>query len=179
MDMNFIGKGDFMIEYLKIGQIINAHGVRGEVKVFPLTDDIKRYGKLKYIYMQQGEEYKEYGIDSVKYFKNLVILKLEGIDDMNEALRLRDSYLYVNRENAVKLSKDTYFIADLIGMEVYTLEDESLGSIINVFSTGSNDVYEIKKHDEKTFLIPAIKDVVKEVDVEKRSMKVELLEGLL
>lgn len=168
-----------MIEFLKIGQIINAHGVKGEVKVFPLTDDIKRFTRLKYIYMQQSDEYKEYRIEGVKYFKNLVILKLEGIDNMNEALKLRESYLLINRENAVKLPSDTYFIADLIGMGVYTLEGEDLGSIINVFSTGSNDVYEIKRHDGKTFLIPAIKDVVKEVDVEKRSMRVELLEGLL
>jgi len=98
---------------------------------------------------------------------------------MNGALKLRESYLLVNRENAVKLASDTYFIADLIGIDVYTLEGENLGSIINVFSTGSNDVYEIKKPDGKTFLIPAIKEVVKEVDIEKRSMKIELLEGLL
>lgn len=168
-----------MVEYLKIGQIINTHGVQGEVKVFPLTDDIKRFGRLKHIYMKQAGKYKSYSIENVKYFKNLVILKLEGIDDMNEALKLRDSYLLVDRDNAVKLSSDTYFIADLVGMEVYTLEGESLGIIINVFSTGSNDVYEIKKHDGKLILIPAIKDVVKEVDVEKRSMRIELLEGLL
>lgn len=168
-----------MVDYLKIGQIINTHGVQGEVKVFPLTDDIKRFSRLKQIYMQQAGEYKVYVIERVKYFKNLVILKLEGIDDMNGALKLRDSYLLVDRENAVKLSSDTYFIADLIGMDVYTLQGESLGTITNVFSTGSNDVYEIKKHDGKLLLIPAIKDVVKEVDVEKGSMRIELLEGLL
>ncbi len=168
-----------MLDYLKLGQIINTHGVKGEIKVYPLTDDIKRFGKLKVVYMKQAEEYKAYKIEEVKYFKNIVILKLESINEMNEAVKLIDNYLYVNRENAVKLSKDTYFITDLIGIEVYTLNDELLGSIIAVFSTGSNDVYEIKKDNGKTFLIPAIKDVVKEVDVEKRKMRIELLEGLL
>lgn len=168
-----------MLDYLKVGQIINTHGVRGEIKVFPLTDDIKRFGKLKVIYMKQADDYREYKLEGIKYFKNLVIVKLEGINSMNEAVKLVDSYLYVNRENAVKLSKDTYFVADLIGIDVYNMDDESLGTIINVFSTGSNDVYEIKKDDGKTFLIPAIKDVVKEIDIEKRSMRIELLEGLL
>lgn len=168
-----------MVDYLKIGQIVNTHGVKGEVKVFPLTDDIKRFGKLKYLYMKQAEEYSIINIEGVKYFKNLVILKLEGINDMNEAMKLMDAYLYVNRENAVKLAKDTYFIADLVGMDVYALDDQRLGSIKDVFSTGSNDVYEIKKDDGKTFLIPAIKDVVMEVDVEKRRMRIQLLEGLL
>lgn len=168
-----------MLDYLKVGQIINTHGVKGEVKVYPLTDDIKRFGKLKFVYMRYGDEYKSYKIDGVKYFKNLVIIKLEGIDTMNEAIKLIDSYLYVDRENAVKLSKDTYFIADLIGMDVYGIDGEKLGNIINVFSTGSNDVYEIKRDAGKTFLIPAIKDVVKEVDIQKRIMKIELLEGLI
>lgn len=168
-----------MLNYLKVGQIINTHGVRGEIKVFPLTDDVKRFGKLKVIYMRQADEYRAYKLEGIKYFKNLVIVKLEGINSMNEAVKLVDSYLYVNRENAVKLSKDTYFIADLIGINVYTIDDEYLGTIINVFPTGSNDVYEIKKDDGKTFLIPAIKDVVKEIDIEKRSMRIELLEGLL
>jgi 16S rRNA processing protein RimM len=168
-----------MLDYLKLGQIINTHGVKGEIKVYPLTDDIKRFGKLKVVYMKQAEDYKAYKIEEVKYLKNIVILKLESINDMNEAVKLIDNYLYVNRKNAVKLSKDTYFIADLIGMDVYTLNDDKLGSILTVFSTGSNDVYEIKKDDGKTFLVPAIKDVVKEVDIEKRKMRIELLEGLL
>lgn len=168
-----------MLDYLKVGQIINTHGIRGEIKVFPLTDDIKRFGKLKAVYLKEADEYKAYKLDGVKYHKNLVIVKLEGVNSMNEAVKLVDSYLYVNRENAVKLTDDTYFIADLIGMDVYTIKGENLGSIINVFTTGSNDVYEVKKHDGKTFLIPAIKDVVKEVDIEKGNMSIELLEGLL
>lgn len=172
-------RGDIMLNYLKLGQIINTHGVRGEIKVFPLTDDINRFGKLKFVYMKQADEFTPYKVEGVKYLKNLVVLKLENLNEMNEAVKLIDSYLYIDRENAVKLSKDTYFIADLIGMDVYTLNDEKLGSITMVFATGSNDVYEIKKNDGKTFLIPAIKDVVKEVDLEKRKMRVELLEGLL
>lgn len=168
-----------MVDYLKIGQIINTHGVKGEVKVYPLTDNVKRFSKLKQVYMKKGEEYTAFEIEGVKYLKNLVIIKLKGTEDMNAAIKLIDSYLFINRENAVKLTRDTYFVADLIGMDVFTIEGERLGKLIDVMSTGSNDVYEIKPDSGKTFLIPAIKDVVKEVDVESRKMSIVLLEGLL
>ncbi|GFR35849.1 ribosome maturation factor RimM [Thermobrachium celere] len=166
-----------MKQYLKVGQIINTHGIKGEVKVYPLTDDIKRFSKLKFVFIKKDENYNKVNVEGVKYFKNLVILKLEGIDNMTEAEKYKRVYLYVDRENAVKLEEDTYFIADLIGLDVYTLEGEYLGKITDVFSTGSNDVYEIKK-DKKSILIPAIKDVVKEVDIDNSVMKINLLEGL-
>ncbi|MCX7950883.1 MAG: ribosome maturation factor RimM [Clostridiales bacterium] len=166
-----------MKQYLKIGQIINTHGIKGEVKVYPLTDDIKRFNKLKFVFIKEKDEYKKIDVEGVKYFKNLVILKLQGIDTMNDAEKVKKIYLYIDRENAVKLEKDAYFIADLIGLDVYTLEGECLGKITDVFSTGSNDVYEIK-NDNETILIPAIKDVVKEVDIENSVMKIQLLEGL-
>lgn len=166
-----------MKQYLKVGQIINTHGIKGEVKVYPLTDDIKRFNKLKFVFIKENDEYKKVEVEGVKYFKNLVILKLQGIDSMNDAEKVKKVYIYIDRENAVKLEKDAYFIADLIGLDVYTLEGENLGKITDVFSTGSNDVYEIKS-DRETILIPAIKDVVKEVDIENSIMKIQLLEGL-
>lgn len=168
-----------MVEYLKIGQIINAHGVKGEVKIYPLTDNIKRFGKLKFVYLESNGEYRKCPVEGVKYANNLVILKLAEISDMNEALKYRDRYLYIDRDNAVSLSKDEYFIVDLIGMNVLTTEGQKLGIIISVFPTGSNDVYEVKMEDGKTVLIPAIKDVVKSVDVQNKKMIIELLEGLL
>lgn len=166
-----------MKNYLKVGQIINTHGVKGEVKVYPLTDDVKRFNKLKFVFIKDKDAYTKVNVEGVKYFKNLVILKLEGINNMTEAEKYKKVYLYVDRENAVKLEEDAYFIADLIGLDVYTLEGEYLGKITDVFSTGSNDVYEIK-NDDNSLLIPAIKDVVKEVDLNNSTMKISLLEGL-
>lgn len=168
-----------MLQYLKVGQIINTHGIRGEVKVYPLTDDIKRFKKLKYVFIRNGEEYKKVDIEGVNFFKNFVILKLSGIESMSDAEKYKNIYIYVDRENAVKLPDDSYFIADLIGLKVETTEGEELGSITSVFSTGSNDVYEIKSQHGKTILIPAIKDVVKLVDIDNGRMIINLLEGLI
>jgi len=169
-----------MVRYLKIGQIINTHGIKGEVKVYPLTDDPKRFDDLNFVFFKKGEEFEKVNVEGVKYFKNLVILKLEGINDMNTAEKLKNIFIYIDRENAVKLPEDTYFIADLIGMTVYDIDsNQKLGTIISVFSTGSNDVYEIKLENGKIILIPAIKDVVKEVDIENAIMKIKLLEGLI
>lgn len=169
-----------MIKYLKIGKIINTHGIKGEVKIYPLTDDIKRFDELKFVFFKKGDLFEKVDVQGVKYFKNLVILKLEGIDDMNAAEKVKNEYIYIDRENAVKLPEDTYFIADLIGMDVVNIEtDEKIGKIISVFSTGSNDVYEIKGEDGKIILVPAIKDVVKDVDVKNSLMKIKLIEGLI
>lgn len=174
-----LGWSDFMIDYLKVGQITNAHGVKGEVKVYPLTDNIKRFSKLEFVFFKSNEEYKKKMIQNVKYQNNFVIIKLEGVESMDDALRLKNEYIYVDREHAVKLPKDSYFISDLIDMEVTTVNGDYLGRIISVFPTGSNDVYEIKSDDGKPVLIPAIKDVIIEVDVDNKKMKVKLLEGLI
>lgn len=171
-----------MIEYLKIGQITNAHGVKGEVKVYPLTDNQKRFSKLKAVFMMKNgtdSPPESVEITSVKYFKDFVILKLSGIDTMNDALKLKNEYLYIDREHAVKLPKDTYFISDLIGMEVTEQDGRALGKLTSVFPTGSNDVYEVKGTDGKTLLLPAIGEVILDVDVVNRKMLVHLLEGLL
>lgn len=168
-----------MIQYLKVGQIINTHGVNGELKIYPLTDDIKRFKKLKHVFIKSDNNYIEYDILSVKFINQLVIIKLSGIDDMDKALELKKEYLYIDRKNAVKLPEDSYFIADLIGMDVITQEGVVIGSIASVFSTGSNDVYEIKDNTGKSFLIPAIKDVIKKVEIENKRMYINLLEGLI
>jgi 16S rRNA processing protein RimM len=168
-----------MLNYLKVGQIVNTHGVRGEVKVYPLTDDVKRFDDLKFVFIQSGKEYKKVDVKGVKYIKGMAILKLSGIESMNDAEKYRDMYVYIDRENAIKLPEDTYFISDLIGLNVITEQGENLGKIASVFSTGSNDVYEVKPENGKSFLIPAIRDVVKEVDIENGKMIIELLEGLI
>jgi 16S rRNA processing protein RimM len=169
----------FLIQYLKVGQIINTHGIKGEVKVYPLTDDIRRFKKLKFVLIKNHESYDRYDIDGVKFVKDLPILKLSKIDSMNDAEKYKNQYLYIDRENAVKLPEDSYFIADLIGLKVITQNNEVLGELVSVLPTGSNDVYEIKKEDGKTFLIPAIGEVILKVDIENRIMIINLLEGLI
>lgn len=167
-----------MEDLLQVGVITTTHGVRGEVKVFPTTDDPARFKKLKNVILDTGKEKMELEIAGVKFFKNMVILKFKGIDDINEVEKYRKKSLFVTRENAVKLKKDEYFIADLIGVQVRTDEGEELGEITDVLQTGANDVYVIKQADGEEILIPAIRDCVKEVDIEEGKMCVHLLPGL-
>ena len=168
-----------MEEYLEIGQIVNTSGLKGLVKINPFTDDITRFEELKTIYVIDGKQRKEFEIEDVKYQKKQVLLKLKGIDTIEEAEKYRECYIQINRKDAVKLPEDTYFIADLIGLEVYTTENTLLGKIEDVFPTGSNDVYVVKDKLGKQILLPAIGDVVKQVDLVNRKVIVELIEGLL
>lgn len=167
-----------MEDLLQVGVITSTHGVRGEVKVFPTTDDAARFKKLKNVILDTGKEKIDLEVAGVKFFKNMVILKFKGIDNINDVEKYRKMSLFVIRENAVKLKKDEYFIADLIGLKVQTDEGEALGEVTDVLQTGANDVYEIRTEDGEEILLPAIKDCVKEVDVEGGSMLVHLLPGL-
>ena len=167
-----------MEQRFQVGVITSTHGVRGEVKVFPTTDDPARFKKLKQVILDTGKEDMELEITGVKFFKNMVILKFKGIDDMDTANKHRQKSLYVTRENAVKLERNEYFIADLIGLAVSSEEGEDLGFINDVLQTGANDVYVIKKTGEEDLLLPAIKDCVKEVDIEGGKMVVHVLPGL-
>ncbi|MBO5523747.1 MAG: 16S rRNA processing protein RimM [Roseburia sp.] len=167
-----------MEDLLQVGVITTTHGVRGEVKVFPTTDDAARFKKLKQVILDTGKEKIELEIAGVKFFKNLVILKFKGIDDINDVEKYRKKSLYVTRENAVKLKKDEYFIADLIGLKVSSDEGEDLGTINDVLQTGANDVYVIKKEGAEELLVPAIKECVKNVDIEGGTMELHLLPGL-
>ncbi len=167
-----------MEDLLQVGVITSTHGVRGEVKVFPTTDDAARFKKLKNVILDTGKEKIDLEVAGVKFFKNMVILKFKGIDNINDVEKYRKMSLFVTRENAVKLKKDEYFIADLIGLKVQTDEGEALGEVTDVLQTGANDVYEIRTEDGEEILLPAIKDCVKEVDVEGGSMLVHLLPGL-
>lgn len=167
-----------MEDLLQVGVITTTHGVRGEVKVFPTTDDPARFKKLKQVILDTGKEKVELEIAGVKFFKNLVILKFKGINDINEVEKYRKKSLYVTRENAVKLKKDEYFIADLIGLRVTSDEGEDLGKISDVLQTGANDVYVISKEENDELLVPAIKDCIKNVDIEGGTMEIHLLPGL-
>ena len=167
-----------MEQRFQVGVITSTHGVRGEVKVFPTTDDASRFKKLKQVILDTGKEDIELEITSVKFFKNMVILKFKGIDDMDTAYKYRQKSLYVTRENAVKLKKNEYFIADLIGLKVTSDEGEELGVIDDVLQTGANDVYVVKSEAGEEILFPAIKECIKEVDIEAGTMLVHVLPGL-
>ena len=167
-----------MEDYLRIGVITTAHGVKGEVKVFPTTDDVKRFKKLKSLCLSHKNETKELKVQSVKFFKQFVILKLEGIDDMDAAMLYRNTDLLVARKDAVKCEKDEYFIVDLIGLNVIDEEGTKIGVLKEVLPTGANDVYEIERGDGTSFLLPAIKECVLDVNIKEGFVKVRLLEGL-
>lgn len=167
-----------MEAYLQIGIISSTHGVRGEVKVFPTTDDQKRFKKLKEVLIDIKGEKKTFGIEQVKFFKQFVIVKFAGIDTLDDVLPYKGMSLYVSRENAVKLKKDEYYIADLISMKVVDETEQMIGTLTDVMETGANDVYVIQKENGEELLLPAIKQCILDVDVENMLMKVHVLEGL-
>ena len=168
-----------MEEYLELGQIVNSYGIKGFLKVVPYTDDNTRFNDLETIYIEKSNKLQEYVIEEVKYSKNLVLLKLKGIDTIEQAEKFRNCYLKINRTDDIELEEDTYFLVDLIRIEVFTESGENLGNIIDVFPTGSNDVYVVKNEEGKQILLPAIKDVIKSVDIKNKKMVVNLIEGLL
>ena len=168
-----------MEKLLQVGVITSTHGVRGEVKVFPTTDDVRRFKRLKEAILDTGKEQIVVEIEGVKFFKQLAILKFKGFDNMNDVERFRQKSLYVTRKNAVRLSRNEYFVADLMDIVVYDENDQELGVLTDVITTGANDVYEIKMKNGKELLLPAIKQCILDVDVEGRKMTVHVLDGLL
>ncbi|HYF83119.1 MAG TPA: ribosome maturation factor RimM [Clostridia bacterium] len=167
-----------MLQYLSIGQIVNVHGFKGEVKVYPLTNDMNRFKKLKEVYVEENNELVKYEIEALKFLSTTIAMKLKGIDTEEAANKLRNFYIKVDRKSAVKLPKDSYFICDLIDLEVYDEKGLLLGTIKDVLQTGSNDVYVVRTGGDD-ILIPALKDVVKEIDIKNKKIVVELPEGLI
>ena len=168
-----------MNNILQVGAVTSTHGLAGEVKVFPTTDDPKRFKKLKQVLLDTGKDMLPLGVEHVKFFKNMVILKFKGYDRIEDIMGFKGKNLYGTRENAVRLKKDEYFIADLIGMKVYTEDEAYLGELTEVITTGANDVYTVRMENGKDVLIPAIGQCILNVDVEHETMQVHLLEGLL
>ena len=158
-----------MEEFLQVGVISSTHGIAGEVKVFPTTDDV---------ILDTGKERMTLHICQVKFFKQMVILKFKEFQNINEVERFRGKSLYVTRENAVKLQKDEYFIADMIGMRVVSTEGEELGTLTDVLQTGANDVYVVEQNGASQLLLPAIKDCILDIDMEQMVMTVYLMPGL-
>ncbi|SES72582.1 16S rRNA processing protein RimM [Pseudobutyrivibrio sp. C4] len=171
-----------MEDLYQVGSITQTHGIRGEVKVFPLTDDISRFKNMKNLLLDAGKEgYISLEVENARPQKNLVILKFKGIDNINDIEKYKGHGLYVTKDNRVDLKEDEYFIADLIGCDVYldSDKDNRFGTISDVMETGANDVYEITLESGKTVLVPAIKDCILDVDIEGGRMEIHLMEGLI
>ncbi len=167
-----------MEERFQVGIIANTHGIAGEVKVFPTTDDPARFKKLKNVILDTGKGDKILDITQVKFFKNMVILRFRQFSNINEVQIYKGKSLYVTRENAVKLEEDEYFIADMIGMRIVSTEGEELGTLKDVLQTGANDVYIVDGPDRKELLLPAIGECIKEVNMDEGLMTVFLMPGL-
>ena len=168
-----------MTKYLEIGQIVNTFGIKGMVKVKPFTNNIKRFDDLKNVYIKNRKEKKEYQIEEVKYHKNMVLIKFKGIETPEDENLLRESYLLIDRSKEEPLEDGNYYIVDMIGIEVYSDKGELLGNLEDIFNTGSNDIYVVKDNQGKLILLPAISEVIKQIDIEKRKITVHLLPGLI
>lgn len=168
-----------MDNLLRVGVISSTHGVRGEVKVFPTTDDNKRFKKLKEVIVDTGKEHLTLEIESVRFFKQMVILKFKGINNINDIEKYKGKDLLITRENAVPLAENEYFIYDIIDAEVILEDGTLIGTLVEVLTTGANDVYVVKDTQGKEILLPVIDECVKEIDTEEKKVTVHLMPGLL
>lgn len=169
----------YMENMLRVGVIASTHGVKGEVKVFPTTDDPKRFKQLKEVTLDTGKEQLQLEIEQVKFFKNMVILKFKGFDNINDIEKYKSKDLLIPRGEAVELAPDEYFITDLIGLAVHTDEGEVLGTLKDVLETGANDVYVVEMKNGRELLLPAIGDCILNVDLEQSVMTVHVMDGLM
>ena len=167
-----------MEDFLQVGVITTTHGLRGEVKVFPTTDDVNRFNDLKEVYLETENGSVKLEVEGCKFFKQFVILKFKGIDDINDVEKYKKCPIMVTREDAVPLEEDEYFIPDLIGLKIITETGIEVGTLKDVIATGANDVYSVELPDGGEILLPAIKECIMDVDMEAGEMIVNLMKGL-
>ena len=165
--------------FFEIGQIVNTFGIKGFVKINPFTDDLERFEELKSVFVVKNKELIEMQIEEVKYHKHLVLVKFKGIEDINMAEKYKGCYIKIKRENAKKLPKDTYFIADLIGLPVYDENGKLLGKVDDIYNNKSHDIYVVKDELGKQILLPSTKEVIKQVDIENEKIVVHIIDGLV
>ena len=168
-----------MQEYFELGQIVNTFGVKGEVKVKPFTDNVEQFKTLKTILVEKNKTTIEMKILEAQFHKEMVLLKLEGIDDMNAAEKLKGAYIKIHRKDARELEEGEYFIADIIGSDVYTDTGTYLGKVDDIYNTGAQDIYVVKDELGKQILLPSIKDVILNIDIVNQKVTVHLLKGLI
>lgn len=171
----------FMNADLRVGVIVKTHGIKGEVKVYPTTDSPLRFDELNRVKLKKDDKtIRELDIENVKYFKNMVILKLHGIESIEDAERLRGAELYIPREMGAELKEGEYYIADILDMEVVSDKGERIGVVREVLETGANDVYIVKRHDNgRDLLLPVIDECILDTDIVNNVMTVHIMDGLM
>ncbi len=168
-----------MVDYLRVGVITSPHGLRGDVKVFPTTDDVNRFRKMKKAYIDTGKEKMPVNVEQVRFFKNMVILKFKELNRIEDCEAYRNKDILVTRDQAVKLAPDENFIADLIGLKVVTDKGEDFGNVKDIMQTAANDVYVIEGLNGKEYLFPSIKECILDVDLDAGVVTVHIMDGLL
>ena len=166
-------------EYFEIGQIVNTFGIKGFVKVNPFTDDMQRFEELHEVFVVKNKEMLKMQIEEIKYQKNVVLIKFKGIEDINMAEKYKGCYIKIKREDARKLPKDTYFIADLIGLTVYAENGNILGKVDDIYNNKVHDIYVVKDDLGKQILLPSTKEVIKQINVDEDRIVVHLIDGLI
>ena len=166
------------MDLLEVGKIVNTHGLRGEVKVVPWTDYPEVFEDIETVYIKKKSEYERLDIAGIKYQKNNLIIRFAQLKDINEAEKYKNKVLYAEREALGELPEGVYYIADLIGLDVVKEDGEKVGVIADVFNTGSNDIYEVKREGQKNLLLPVIDDVVLNIDIENKRVTVRMMDGL-
>ena len=164
------------MEYIQVGKIVNTHGIRGDVKVLPLTDDVKRFEDLKYVYL--GDEKLKLEIIKVGYVKGNVLLRFKHMENINDIEKFRNLEVWIDEKDKVELPKGSYFLHDILELEVYLEDNTHIGTVKDILQPGANDVY-VVKNGKKEYLIPAIKNVVKEINLSEKKMIIDPLEGML
>lgn len=173
-----IESGENMNDFIRVGKIINVHGIKGEVKIFPLTDDINRFYSLKKVYLEQENSILPLTISNIRIHKNVVLASFNEIVDRNQAEQYKGLFIIINREDAIELSENQYFISDLIGIKVYSPEGNLIGNIKDILQTGPTDIYVIETNN-KDVLVPALKDIFKEIDIYKKIAKADIPKDLM
>ena len=168
-----------MKEKLEVGQIVNTFGIKGFVKIYPFVNDINRFDDLKKIYVKTKNQENELEIEKVKYQKNMVLIKFKGIETPEDANKLRNAYVLIDRKDAIPLEEGEFFIADLLGLPVFLDTGEKLGVLEDIYNTGSSDIYVVKNELGKQYLLPYIDEVIKKIDLENSQIMVHLIEGLI
>ncbi len=166
-------------EFITIGKVVSTQSNKGEVNVFPLTDSTDRFKKLDSVFLRNSNSRITVNIEKIRIKENTVVLKIKDIENIQEAKMIIGSFLEVERKDAIKLPKDTYFLFEIVGLEVYDENNIFLGKIENVISTGSNDVYIVKGKNKKELFIPAIREVVKNINLEKKQITIKMVDGLI
>ena len=166
-------------ERLEVGQIVNTFGIKGFVKIYPYVDDISRFDNLKKVHIKSKKNDEELQIEEVKYQKNMVLVKFKGIETVENAEKLRNSFVEIDRTDAIPLEEGQYFIADLLGLDVFLDTGEKLGVLEDIYNAGSSDIYVVKNELGKQFLLPYIDEVIKQINLEEGKIIVHIIEGLI